>query len=96
MSRLKAGESQRIDILPQLFTLNGMNTTITLSVDEDLIQRAQQRAASENTTLEALLREWLVHYAAYASFDPYQVLMTRLSHVQAGRRFSREEMNERR
>lgn len=73
-----------------------MNTTITLSADEDLIQQAQRQAASENTTLETLFREWLAHYVAHTSFSEYQALMARLNHIQAGRRFDREEMNERR
>jgi hypothetical protein len=86
---------REIDILLQAFTLNSMDTTITLSVDKDLIQQARQQAASENTTLEALLLEWLAHYVEQGPSSQYQDLMARLSHIQAGRPFSREEMNER-
>ena len=73
-----------------------MNTIITLSVDKTLIQQAQQQAANENTTLEALFQEWLAHYVAHTWFHEYQALIARLNHVEAGQHFSREEMNERR
>ncbi len=35
---------------------------ITLSADENLIESARQRAASEQTTLNAKFREWLEDY----------------------------------
>lgn len=74
-----------------------MNKNITLSADEALIQEARRRAASANTTLNALFREWLAQYVAREdAAAAYVALMERLSHVDAGRKFSREEMNERR
>lgn len=76
-----------------------MNTTITLTLDEDLVRQARQLAAARDTTLEALLQSWLEAYVAEAGEErvaAYRELMERLSHVDAGRRFSRDEMNERR
>ncbi len=70
---------------------------ITLSADEDLIERARLIAQAQRTTLNAAFREWLEQFTARAgdaqSFDS---LMQRLKHVDAGRRFTRDEMNERR
>lgn len=74
-----------------------MLKNITLSADEGLIQQARRRAASENTTLNELFREWLARYVTQPlASDQYTALMERLNHVEAGRAFSREEMNERR
>jgi hypothetical protein len=74
-----------------------MIKNITLSADSALLQQARRRADTENTTLNDLFRHWLEHYVVQpAAADHYAALMTRLEHVQAGRKFSREEMNERR
>ena len=77
-------------------TLFTMLKNITLSAEESLIQQARRRAGMENSTLNQLFREWLEHYVAQsASTDQYQLLMQQLQHVDAGRKFTREEMNER-
>ena len=69
---------------------------VTLSADEDLIEQARLVARSRKTTLNAAFREWLVHFAAReGTARDVDVLMERLRHVRAGRRFSREEMNDR-
>jgi hypothetical protein len=69
---------------------------ITLSADEDLIERARAIARAQHKTLNAAFREWLAQFTASAgdaqSFDS---LMKRMKHIDAGRQFSREEMNER-
>jgi predicted transcriptional regulator len=69
---------------------------ITLSADEDLIERARSMARGQRTTLNAAFREWLTQFTQSAgdaqSFDG---LMKHLQHVDAGRHFSRDEMNER-
>lgn len=70
---------------------------VTLSAEEVVIESARQRAAAENTTLNELFRQWLAHYAAQpAAAESYRSLMRRLSYVDAGGKFSREELNERR
>lgn len=74
-----------------------MNRNITLTADETLIHQARRRAISENTSLNELFREWLTRYVAQVSAaDRYVALMEQLQDVNAGRSYSREEMNERR
>jgi hypothetical protein len=79
-----------------------MLKNITLSADEALIREARRQAALENTTLNALFREWLERYvvkdeeSGKEAVRQYEELMERLSHINAGRKFTREEMNERR
>ena len=69
---------------------------ITLSADSDLIEKARQVARSEQKTLNAAFREWLTDYTSRSSdLAAHDALMKRLSHVRAGRRFTRDEMNER-
>ena len=69
---------------------------ITLSADEDLIEQARLVARSQRRTLNAAFREWLVQFTAQAgNAREVDALMKRLKHVHAGRRFSRDEMNER-
>lgn len=70
---------------------------ITLSADEHLIERARQTALAEHRTLNDAFREWLEEYTARAGdLEQYDRLMQRLrGHVVAGRKFTREEMNER-
>jgi hypothetical protein len=69
---------------------------ITLSADEDLIEQARLVARSQHTTLNAAFREWLVSFTRQSgNVQEFDALMRRLRHVNAGRRFSRDEMNER-
>ncbi len=71
---------------------------ITLSADESLIEAARRRAAAEGTTLEALFRRWLAEYVgrgrqAEAAMAVIQELRETID--TGGRRFTRDEMNER-
>lgn len=69
---------------------------ITLSADEALIEQARLLAKSRHKTLNALFREWLEQFTAQSGgTQEFDSLMRRLKHVRAGRRFSRDEMNER-
>ncbi|HEV2468806.1 MAG TPA: hypothetical protein VGS78_06400 [Candidatus Sulfotelmatobacter sp.] len=70
---------------------------ITLSADEHLIERARQTALSENKTLNTAFREWLEQYTQNnGDAEEYDRIMARLrGRVVAGRKFTREEMNER-
>jgi hypothetical protein len=69
---------------------------ITLSADEQLIDQARLLAQSQHKTLNAMFREWLQQLTSQSgSTQEYDALMKRLRHVQAGRRFTRDEMNER-
>lgn len=69
---------------------------VTLSADQDLIERARLVARSQRRTLNAAFREWLEHFAACAgNAGDFDSLMRRLQHVKPGQRFTREDMNER-
>lgn len=69
---------------------------ITLSADDELIEQARIVARSQRKTLNEAFREWLREFTARSgNVQQVQALMRRLSHVKAGRRFSRDEMNER-
>lgn len=69
---------------------------ITLSADEDLIEQARLVARSQRRTLNAAFREWLVQFTTRSvSGQEIDSLMRRLRHVKAGRKYTRDEMNER-
>jgi hypothetical protein len=69
---------------------------VTLSADEHLIEQARHVARSQHKTLNAAFREWLEQYTAEAGNAlEFDALMQRLHHVRPGRRFSRDDMNER-
>ena len=69
---------------------------ITLSADEELIEQARLLAKSRHKTLNAVFREWLKQFTTQGGdTQEFDALMKRLRHVEAGRRFSRDELNER-
>ena len=69
---------------------------ITLSADEDLIERARLIARGQRRTLNAAFREWLAQFAeSEGDAHGFDALMKQLQNVDAGGHFSREEMNER-
>lgn len=69
---------------------------ITLSADEDLIEQARMVARSQRRTLNEAFREWLTQFTAGAGdAKAYDALMKRLRHVDSGRKYTRDEMNER-
>ena len=73
-----------------------MIKNITLSADENLIKKARKKAQEENTSLNAKFRKWLEEYiTSEKRAIEYKKLMKKLKYVNAGRKFTREEMNER-
>ena len=73
-----------------------MVKNITLSADEELIKKARQKANKEHTTLNANFRQWLQQYVRNSSNTiDYFNFMNALNYVKPGRKFSREELNER-
>ncbi|HET8701492.1 MAG TPA: hypothetical protein VFL97_07485 [Nitrococcus sp.] len=71
---------------------------ITLSADENLIEAARERARTEHTTLNAEFRRWLESYSMREDkARAYESLMQELRQrvKTSGRKFSRDEMNER-
>ena len=72
---------------------------ITLSADERLIEAARARAREEHTTLNEQFRAWLHDYAgrkkkADAALATIKALQSKYS--TGGRKFTRDDMNERR
>ncbi len=73
-----------------------MLRNVTFTAEESLIARARARARRRRTTLNAEFREWLLRYADQEGRGKaYRALMENLAHVKAGRKFSRDELNER-
>ena len=71
---------------------------ITLSADENLIEAARRRALSEHTTLNEQFRLWLENYARREQQAAEAVRVMRElqgSIFTGGRKFTRDEMNER-
>ncbi|MEI6222958.1 MAG: DUF6364 family protein [bacterium] len=71
---------------------------ITLNVDEKLIKKARKKAIQQNTSLNKLVQQWLQNYtgkSASSASERYKAMMTNLNYVQTGKKFSREELNER-
>jgi hypothetical protein len=69
---------------------------ITFSAERGDIEQAREVAQNRNTTLNELFREWLRDVGgSRARAEEYRQLMHKLRYVDAGRKFTREEMNER-
>ena len=72
--------------------------SITVHADEHLIEAAEARARSEQTTLDEKFQIWLADYAGQS--HRAQQAMAVVSELQSklrtgGRKFSRDEMNAR-
>jgi hypothetical protein len=81
-----------------VYTTFIMMHNITLTADKRLIDLARTKALAEQTTLNVEFRKWLAAYAATkdeAAVARFRGLMTQLAHVDAGQKFTRDEMNER-
>lgn len=73
-----------------------MVRNITLSADDSLIEQARRRARNEGRELNQVFREWLARYVKGSTGGrDYAGVMKRLSYARPGRRFSRDELNER-
>ena len=70
---------------------------ITFNADKSDIELAREEAQSQNATLHELFCNWLKGLAGRKRrAQEYRALMDELRHVDAGRKFTRDEMNERR
>jgi hypothetical protein len=69
---------------------------ITSNADKSGIELAREEAQSQNTTLHELFRDWLKGIAGRVRARKYRALMDDLRYADAGRKFTRDEMNERR
>lgn len=75
-----------------------MLRNITLSADEQLINRARKKAAAEQTTLNVEFRNWLTSYAGTqdeAALSRFRDVVKQFANIDPGRSFTRAEMNER-
>ena len=69
---------------------------IIFRAEQPTIERAREVARSEGRTLEAAFREWLDWYASRnVTREEIEALYRSLKHVHGGRKFTRDEMNER-
>ena len=70
---------------------------ITLSADEDLIERARERAREQKRTLNDAFREWLLQFTQQCGKgEEFDALMERLRRtVRSNGPYTRDEMNER-
>jgi len=73
-----------------------MLKNITLCADEQLIKKAREKAQRENTTLNENFRRWLKRYinSEPNNFD-FDDLMNSFNYANPGRKFTRDELNER-
>ena len=73
-----------------------MLKNITLSAEVFLLEKARDKARKHKTTLNSVFREWLKNYVLQNTLEQdYQRLMKKLDYVVVGKKFSREDMNER-
>ena len=70
---------------------------ITLSADDELIERARQVARDQKRTLNDAFREWLVQFTQQPSrAEEFKALMKRLRQtVRSSGPYTRDDMNER-
>ncbi len=74
----------------------GRLKNITLSAPQDLLNKARKKALERNSTLNAMFRDWLESVAREPSnVEEIRDLLATLSYAKAGRKLSRDEMNER-
>ena len=75
-----------------------MTKNITFSADEALIEEAREVARLNNTTLNEQFRLWLEQYARQRRVEQFDELLDSLKGrlSSGGRKFTRDEMNERR
>ncbi|MEM0967036.1 MAG: hypothetical protein AAGJ81_12890 [Verrucomicrobiota bacterium] len=69
---------------------------VTFSADEELIELARAEARTRKTTLNTLFREWLEDLAKRDERrERVDAVFEEMERYNAGRKFSRVEMNER-
>lgn len=72
-----------------------MLKNITFSAEEELILKAREKAVSEKTTLNVVFRRWLMQYADRKKEQEIDMVMESMDYAVSGRKFTRDEMNER-
>jgi hypothetical protein len=73
---------------------------LTLSIDDDLLARARERATRRGTSINQMIREYLEEIASEVSPDEILAelseLWTTSNGDSSGRRWTRDELHERR
>lgn len=73
-----------------------MLKNITLSAEELLISKAREKASHAHMTLNTLFRNWLRRYINNDNAsEKLSNFIKRVDYANPGRKFTREEMNER-
>jgi len=73
-----------------------MLRNITLSADDRLIRKARRKAEAGNSSLNEHFRQWLGQFVGEGDMgEGLKDLLKRFSYANAGRKFSRDEANER-
>ena len=72
-----------------------MLKNITLSADEQHIKKSREKALREHTTLNENFRRWLKRYIISDNTSNFDNLMNTLDYTNPGRKFTRDELNER-
>ena len=72
---------------------------ITLSATDQLIDQAREKARAQGVTLNDEFRKWLASYvqadSGQSAVNRFRQVMQALPNADAGRGFTRDEMNER-
>jgi len=69
---------------------------ITFKADEQLIEKARLKAKMEKRSLNDVFNDWLkVYIYPFTHHKNYDKIMQNISYVNSGRKFTRDEMNER-
>ena len=69
---------------------------VTFRIQEDLLKKARAKALKEHQSLNKLVSQWLKNYAAGKGQQmDYMSFMAKLDNIKIGKKFTREEMNER-
>lgn len=73
-----------------------MLKNITLSAEEILIKKAREKARKKHSTLNNMFRKWLKDSLNNSTVsEDYNKFMKSKNYASSGRKFTREEMNER-
>ena len=73
-----------------------MLKNITFSAEKNLIEEAREKAKSEKTTLNVVFRRWVKQYAGKKNVaKEIDMVMESVNYAKAGKKFTRNELNER-
>ena len=86
-------------VLVRTIAYTALMRNITLSATDQLIDQARDKARAQGVTLNDEFRKWLASYVQAAdgqsAVNRFRSVMQALPQADAGRSFTREEMNER-